>query len=132
MSSALVGERDFSCFAAEGDNNHSKVRRVTLSAFHMQSDTLVYTIAATSFLWKMVRTIIGTFLMLEEQGLGADELRRILESRYRGNAGGTAPAKGLFLERVLYDEEEAFSPNPVAGAEHGGGLPGVGILPPPP
>jgi len=132
MASALVGERDFSCFAAEGDDNHSKVRRVTLSSFHRESDTLVYTIAATSFLWKMVRTIIGTVLMLEEQGLGAEEMRRILESRHRGNAGGTAPARGLFLERVLYDNEEAFSPNTVAGAEHGGGLPGIGILPSPP
>jgi tRNA pseudouridine38-40 synthase len=70
----------------------------------------VYTIAANSFLWKMVRTIVGTFLELEEQGAGAARLGRILESADRGNAGGTAPAKGLFLERVVYDEEALERP----------------------
>jgi tRNA pseudouridine38-40 synthase len=55
----------------------------------------------------MVRTIIGTFLMLEEQGLGAREMRLIIESGSRSNAGGTAPARGLFLERVVYDAENA-------------------------
>jgi tRNA pseudouridine38-40 synthase len=105
MASALVGEHDFSCFSAEGDANLSKVRQVRTSAFHMEGDTMVYTIAATSFLWKMVRTIIGTLLMLEEQGLGAREMRLIIESGSRSNAGGTAPARGLFLERVVYDAE---------------------------
>jgi tRNA pseudouridine38-40 synthase len=105
MASVLAGEHDFSCFSAEGDANLSKVRQVRTSAFHVEGDTLIYTIAATSFLWKMVRTIIGTFLMLEEQGSGAREMRLIIESGSRSNAGGTAPARGLFLERVVYDAE---------------------------
>jgi tRNA pseudouridine38-40 synthase len=108
MASVLTGEHDFSCFSAEGDANLSKVRQVRTSAFHVEGDTLIYTIAATSFLWKMVRTIIGTFLMLEEQDLGAREMRLIIESGSRSNAGGTAPAKGLFLERVVYDAESAL------------------------
>jgi len=57
----------------------------------------------------MVRTIVGTFLMLEEQELGAREMRLIIESGSRSNAGGTAPAKGLFLERVVYDAEGIVS-----------------------
>jgi tRNA pseudouridine38-40 synthase len=89
----------------------------------------VYTVAATSFLWKMVRTIIGTFLMLEEQGLDAEDLMRIMASRYRANAGGTAPARGLFLERVVYDAEESISPRVVASVEPPGGFPGDGVLP---
>ncbi|MFI5367861.1 MAG: tRNA pseudouridine(38-40) synthase TruA [Spirochaetia bacterium] len=108
MASVLTGEHDFSCFSAEGDANKSKVRHVRTSAFHVEGDTLIYTIAATSFLWKMVRTIIGTFLMLEEQEVGAREMRLIIESGSRSNAGGTAPAKGLFLERVVYDAEDTI------------------------
>jgi tRNA pseudouridine38-40 synthase len=106
MAAALIGEHDFTCFSAEGDANISKVRRIDVSAFHVESDTLVYTVAASSFLWKMVRTVIGTFLMLEEQGLGARELRVIVEAGQRANAGATAPAQGLFLERVVYDSED--------------------------
>jgi tRNA pseudouridine38-40 synthase len=117
MASVLVGQHDFSCFAAEGDANFSKVRLISSSAFHVEGDTLVYTIASTSFLWKMVRTIIGTLLMLEEQGLGAREMRLIMETGSRSNAGGTAPARGLFLERVVYESED----DTVAGPEEGDG-----------
>jgi tRNA pseudouridine38-40 synthase len=129
MAAALVGTRDFTCFSAEGDANHSKVRRVDSSAFHAEGDTLVFTIAASSFLWKMVRTIMGTFLMLEEQGLGARELRLIMEAGSRANAGSTAPAHGLFLERVVYDAELPIHESAVEDAEPPGGLDHDGLLP---
>jgi tRNA pseudouridine38-40 synthase len=129
MASVLVGEHDFSCFSAEGDANVSKVRRVLVSSFHAEGDTLIYTIAATSFLWKMVRTVMGTFFMLEEQGLGAADLGRIIESGYRANAGATAPAHGLFLERVFYEEIDGIHTASVEGAEPGSGLPEHGLFP---
>jgi tRNA pseudouridine38-40 synthase len=106
MASILVGEHDFTSFSARGDHNRSKVRSVRVSSFRAEGSFLVYTIAASSFLWKMVRTVIGTFLMLDEEGLGALEFSRILEARSRFEAGGTAPAHGLFLERVVYDEKD--------------------------
>ncbi len=123
MASRLVGEHDFSAFSAEGDANVSKVRAVSVSSFHAEGGMLVYTIAANSFLWKMVRTIVGTFLELEEQGAGAADLAAVLESRDHGRAGGTAPARGLFLERVMYDEQTQEGPGPA------GGLPPDGVLP---
>jgi len=129
MASVLVGEHDFSCFSAEGDANVSKVRQVMVSSFHVEGDTLIYTIAATSFLWKMVRTVIGTFLMLEEQGLGAPELRRIIDSGVRSNAGATAPARGLFLERVLYEEVDGIPAGSLEGSEPGAGLRELGVFP---
>ena len=129
MAAVLVGEHDFTCFSAEGDANHSKVRRVDVSVFHREGDTLVYTIAATSFLWKMVRTIMGTLFLLEEQGMGARELRLIMEAGSRANAGATAPAKGLFLERVVYDPGSAVEEEPVEDPEPPGGLAGHGLFP---
>jgi tRNA pseudouridine38-40 synthase len=129
MAAVLVGEHDFTCFSAEGDANLSKVRRVDVSAFHKEGDTLVYTIAASSFLWKMVRTIIGTLFMLEEQGLGARELRLVMSAGSRSNAGGTAPARGLFLERVVYDAGCAVAEELVEGAESPGGLADDGLFP---
>jgi len=129
MASVLVGEHDFSCFSAEGDANVSKVRQVLVSSFHAEGDTLIYTVAATSFLWKMVRTIMGTFLMLEEQGLGAGDLRRIMESGFRSNAGATAPARGLFLERVLYEEVDGIPAGSLESAEPSAGLREHGVFP---
>lgn len=129
MAAALIGEHDFTCFSAEGDANHSKVRRIDVSAFHQEGDTLVYTVAATSFLWKMVRTIMGTLLLLEEQRQGARELRLIMQAGSRANAGATAPARGLFLERVIYDPGCTLEEEPVAEAEPAGGLADHGVLP---
>jgi tRNA pseudouridine38-40 synthase len=129
MAAILVGEHDFTCFSAEGDTNLSKIRRVDVSSFHREGETLVYTIAASSYLWKMVRTIIGTFFMLEEQGKGAKELRLIVNAGARSNAGGTAPAKGLFLERVVYDAGFTVTEEPLEDTEPSGGLAGGGLFP---
>jgi tRNA pseudouridine38-40 synthase len=129
MASVLIGEHDFTSFCAEGDANVSKVRQVLVSSFHVEGDTMVYTIAASSFLWKMVRTVIGTFLMLEDQGLGAPDLRRIIGSGLRANAGGTAPARGLFLERVLYEQEQGFTAESLESAEPDPGLRELGFFP---
>ena len=57
---------------------------------------------ASHFLWKMVRSITGTLVHLEERGFGEAEIRSILESRERKLAGPTAPAAGLFLWDVRY------------------------------
>jgi tRNA pseudouridine38-40 synthase len=102
MASLLEGEHDFTSFSSRGDKNRSKVRRIETSVFRIESEFIVYTVAASSFLWKMVRTIVGTILTLEEAGQGAAEFKRILEARSRFEAGGTASPKGLFLERVVY------------------------------
>jgi tRNA pseudouridine38-40 synthase len=103
-AAGLAGEHDFTSFTAEGDANGSRVRAVTESRFDAEGDTVVYTIAARSFLWKMVRNIVGTALWIEENGGGRDEMADILAARRRSAAGPTAPARGLFLEKVVYDE----------------------------
>ena len=105
MASVIVGEHDFTSFAAAGDANKRKTRRVVSSCLYPERPFLVYKIAADSFLWKMVRIIVGTMLGLSAEGGGRDELISILQSRDRGAARRTAPARGLFLERVLYDEQ---------------------------
>jgi tRNA pseudouridine38-40 synthase len=104
MAGLIAGEHDFTSFTAEGDANASRVRTVTDSRFDAEGDTVVYTIAAGSFLWKMVRNIVGTMLWIEESSGGPAEIAAVLDARSRSAAGPTAPARGLFLERVLYDE----------------------------
>ncbi len=103
MAAQLVGEHDFSTFAAAGSAERSHVRRVYAAGFHPEGPFIVFRIAANSFLWKMVRSIVGTFIELEQGGQKEDRVRQILLARDRSLAGSTAPARGLFLERVLYD-----------------------------
>lgn len=103
-ASLLVGTHDFSSFAAEKDENENKVRTVLSSAFYTEGPYTVFRITGRSFLWKMVRTIVGTVLELSDRGAEPEEIRQILYSKNRKSAGATAPARGLFLHRVEYDE----------------------------
>ena len=86
--------------------NESKKRRIMSSSFYAQGDFIVYQVAADSFLWKMVRSIVGTLLELEEQRSGPAVLAEVITGRDRSLAGQTAPARGLFLEKVGYGGKE--------------------------
>ncbi|MBI9102980.1 MAG: tRNA pseudouridine(38-40) synthase TruA [Spirochaetales bacterium] len=108
MAAVVAGTHDFTAFAAQGDPNPSKVRRVFTSAFYPQGNFIVYRIAGTAFLWHMVRSLVGTMVYLEKAGGNGEGMAAILESRERCRAGTTAPAGGLFLEKVLYDENAPY------------------------
>ena len=52
----------------------------------------------------MVRAVVGTLL---DVGLGKtdpEDVRSIVESKDRGKAGVSVPAKGLYLTKVTYPE----------------------------
>ena len=106
LASVFLGEHDFTTFAAAGDMSRSKVRRVDAACFFPEGPFLCFRIAASSFVWKMVRSVLGTILEYEQNGLPASDLARALAARDRSRAGMSAPARGLFLEKVVYDGDE--------------------------
>jgi tRNA pseudouridine38-40 synthase len=108
IAAPLAGTHDFTTFTAAGDPSQSKIRKLYSAVFSVEGQFIVFKIAGNAFLWRMVRSIVGTAMQLEEAGAGADEMRRILNSLSREEAGTTAPARGLFLDRVLYDEKAIF------------------------
>jgi tRNA pseudouridine38-40 synthase len=63
---------------------------------------VILDIVANSFLRKMVRTIVGTFLELEKQGETPDRVDEIIRARDRNAAGKTAYPFGLYLMKVFY------------------------------
>lgn len=102
-ASLFTGRRDFTSFAAEKDENESKIRTVYSCCFFYEGPYIVFRVVGDSFLWKMVRTMLGTILELAEKDITPKRITRILEDRDRKSAGATAPARGLFLYRVQYD-----------------------------
>lgn len=98
-ASELVGRRDFGAFAiGEGG-----VREVRLAEWAQEGSLLVFTITADAFLRGMVRAIVGTLIDIGRGRLAVDDIGRIMASRDRGQAGQSAPAKGLCLVSVEYD-----------------------------
>ena len=101
-AAAVLGTHDFTAFSAAGDSSESKVRTIYTSSFGISGRELIYTICGNAFLWKMVRSLVGTMLDLEREGSPAEKMTAVLESGDRGKVGTTAPARGLFLCRVRY------------------------------
>lgn len=101
--SILKGEMDFASFASSGDASLSTFRYIEHAIFFTKNNLLIFEIEANAFLWKMVRTLVGTILQLEQKCYGKAELKTILNSHDRKVAGQTAPACGLFLYKVQFN-----------------------------
>lgn len=112
-SELLLGEHDFSAFRGTGCGAKTTVRTIhslTLSRHdyidfmtaRVQGDFIKIRIEANAFLRHMVRNIVGTLAEVGKGRISPESLTDILASCDRKKAGPTAPAKGLFLEKVYY------------------------------
>ncbi len=100
----VVGVHDFTAFTAAGDPSRTKVREIFSSSFYMENGFIVYKIEGTAFLWKMIRSLIGTMLDVAYLSYPGERMKDILKSADREKAGTTAPAKGLYFYKVRYDD----------------------------
>ncbi len=71
---------------------------------------LVYRVRGSGFLHHMVRNLVGTMLEIGRGQFAHDAMGGILAARSRAAAGPTAPACGLFLHSVEYDEADGARP----------------------
>ena len=105
----LIGEHDFHAFqskAAESDDG-SSVRTVSQLDIAARDCLIEFSVSANGFLYNMVRAIVGTLVQVGYGRLQPDDVKRILDSRDRSQAGPTAPAKGLCLVAVYYEEDRS-------------------------
>ena len=68
----------------------------------LENDKLIFHISADRFLRNMVRAIVGTLLMVGKKQIEVGDVRLIIESKSRCNAGTSVPACGLYLTEVKY------------------------------
>jgi tRNA pseudouridine38-40 synthase len=100
----LLGSHDFASFG-KPTQGEITVREVIQAGWTVDSARLNFDITANAFLYRMVRTIVGT---LTEVGLGrlaVDEMKHILEARDLTRSAAPAPAHGLCLMWVTYPGE---------------------------
>ncbi len=97
----ILGETDFTAFSSAKDDSANRSRYVAESSFRWEGEALVYEIAANAFLWRMVRSLVGSMLAYEADEV-AGRMETALRSKDRSLAGPTAPARGLFLWNVEY------------------------------
>jgi tRNA pseudouridine38-40 synthase len=99
---ALLGEHDFATFgqAPQGDNT---IREVFAVSWNRQNELLVFSIEATAFLYRMVRSLVGTLKAVGDGSWTVDDFVSALHAQDRGRAGTLAPPHGLYLVDVSYD-----------------------------
>ncbi len=71
-----------------------------------EGEFLIYRVRGNGFLHHMVRNLVGTMLDVGRGHLRLETIPQILAARSRAAAGPTAPARGLFLHSVEYEESD--------------------------
>ncbi|MDA8156489.1 MAG: tRNA pseudouridine(38-40) synthase TruA [Actinomycetota bacterium] len=111
----IVGRKDFSSFKASGCASTDQVRnvmeikiddicRTDFFGVETGGPFLKISVTADGFLRHMVRNIVGLLVEVGEGKRSAGEAPGIIECKDRTKSAPTAPARGLFLERVFYPE----------------------------
>jgi tRNA pseudouridine38-40 synthase len=97
----LIGDHDFAAFG-QPPQGESTVRQVLVAEWGGVPPLLIFDIEANAFLYRMVRSIVGTLLLVGRGEMSTEEFAAVLASRDRGRAGPTAPSHGLCLMEVTY------------------------------
>jgi tRNA pseudouridine38-40 synthase len=108
----LEGRHDFAAFQGAGSDT-STTERIVFSSRVVVGDAptvvtdaalITYEVSGSGFLRYMVRTIAGSLVEVGRGSRSPDWLLEVLQTRERARAGPTAPAEGLFLARVGYED----------------------------
>ena len=104
----LEGTHDFAAFGAPTEGTPSTVREVLKAQWDASPTEGVvnFSIHGTGFLRYMVRSLVGTLLLVGTGKISPQEFQAILQSRDRSRSGPTAPPQGLCLVSVDYDRDD--------------------------
>lgn len=104
----FVGEHDFAGFCSAGSQARTTVRTIYAADVRATDEhEIVIRICGNGFLYNMVRIIAGTLIKVGMHSIAPNEIEGIIASKERTLAGPTAPAQGLRLVEIIYNDLEA-------------------------
>jgi tRNA pseudouridine38-40 synthase len=106
----FVGRHDFRSFSDDDPEEKSTEVVVESLEIHEDGDLILVHIEGSHFIWKMVRRVVGVLVEVGRGGLSPDDAAGMLTERSGVPARLTAPASGLFLERVYYQGDRRDLP----------------------
>lgn len=102
---ALEGEHDFSSFASSGGfDRKNSVRHLRTCTLGAEGPLVEMSFEADGFLYKMVRNMVRAVVRVGEGKRRAEDMLDVLAARDRKAAPGSAPASGLYLDQVHYEQ----------------------------
>lgn len=101
---------DFSSFSKSNTQTFTNNCKITFAEWRTEENLLIFKITADRFLRNMVRAIVGTLLQVGKEKITKDDVRKIIDSKNRSNAGDSVVACGLYLMEVRYNWDEILIP----------------------
>lgn len=102
----LVGEHDFKSFCSIHAQVETTVRRIYALTVDKKEDIITIRITGNGFLYNMVRIIAGTLIRVGTGEYKPEQIPEILAAKDREMAGPTAPAHGLTMIGIEYEDLE--------------------------
>lgn len=103
----IIGEHDFVSFCNIKTNVEDTVRTVYSLDILQNGEDITIRITGNGFLYNMVRIIAGVLIRVGRGFYEPERVKEILDEKVRTAAGVTAPANGLVLVEIKYDEDES-------------------------
>jgi len=101
-SEYFLGKNDLNAFRSVDCQAKSSIRTIEEIKIRKESDFIKIRITGRSFLHNQVRIMVGTLIQVGKEILKETDIKGIIQSKSRKTAGPTAPASGLYLERIIY------------------------------
>lgn len=101
-ASFLMKYTDFECFSKTNTDVFTFNCKITEANWQKRDNQLIFTITADRFLRNMVRAIVGTLVNIGQDKMEVAQMKTIIESKNRSEAGFSAPAHGLYLTQITY------------------------------
>lgn len=104
----LLNYDDFTSFAKLNSNNKTNICHITKAEWSRDPKdkaVLIFTIRADRFLRNMIRAIVGTLVDVGRGRYTVEEFEDIIRSKELSRSSAGAPAQGLFLSDVIYEED---------------------------
>lgn len=103
-ASCLVGRHDFKSYCSVNTAVRDTVRQIYRINISRNENIVEIEVEGNGFLYNMVRIIVGTLIKIGTGEWEKERVQAALEARDRLAAGPTAPAKGLSLVKIYYED----------------------------
>lgn len=100
----IVGEHDFKSFCSTRTQVENTIRTIYSLDIEKKEDMIYITISGNGFLYNMVRIIVGTLMKVGLSVYPPEHVKEIIEACDRNVAGPKAPAQGLTLLKIDYED----------------------------
>ncbi len=102
QAKVYIGTHCFDSFCAAGSSVEDTERTVMNAEVIREGDMVIFRVEADGFLYNMVRIMVGTLIDISRKRIPSDSIDKIILAKNRSAAGYTAPAHGLYLNKIHY------------------------------